>query len=56
MKWRFHALQLGNRKDDAARAFAEAVARWQGLCEARPRSEEYSEGLSWCRQRVADLK
>jgi len=51
-----HALQLGNRKDEAVRVFAEAVARWQRLCEARPRSEEYSEGLSWCRQRVADLK
>jgi tetratricopeptide (TPR) repeat protein len=51
-----HALQLADRKDDAVRAFAEAVARWQRLCEARPRSEEYSEGLNWCRQRVADLK
>jgi tetratricopeptide (TPR) repeat protein len=51
-----HALQLANRKADAARAFSDAVALWESLLGSRPQSEEYSEGLTWCRQRVADLK
>ena len=51
-----HALQLANRKDDAVRAFSEAVSLWEGLLASRPQSEEYSEGLTWCRQRLEDLK
>jgi tetratricopeptide (TPR) repeat protein len=51
-----HALQLANRKGDAARVFGAAVSLWQGLLESRPENEEYQEGLSWSRQRLEDLK
>jgi serine/threonine protein kinase/tetratricopeptide (TPR) repeat protein len=51
-----HARQLAGRKDDAAHAFSDAVTLWQGLLSSRPQSEEYSESLSWCRQRIQDLK
>ena len=51
-----HALQLAGQKADAKAAFADAVTLWEGLVTSRPRSEEYSEGLAWCRQRLDDLK
>ena len=51
-----HALQLANRKGDAARVFEAAVTLWQGLLKSRPENEEYQEGLSWSRQRLEDLK
>lgn len=51
-----HALQLANRKEDAIRAFSDAVSLWEGLLASRPRSEEYSEGLAWCRQRLEEIK
>ena len=51
-----HALQLANRKDEAVQAFSDAVGLWEKLAAARPQSEEYTEGLAWCRQRLADLK
>ncbi|RPJ35912.1 MAG: hypothetical protein EHM17_00595 [Verrucomicrobiaceae bacterium] len=51
-----HALQLANRKGDAARAFTTAVSLWEALVKSRPQSEEYQEGLAWSRQRLADLK
>ena len=51
-----HALQLTDRRDDARRVFSEAVALWEGLARSRPQSEEYGEGLTWCRQRLEDLK
>ena len=51
-----HALQLANRKDEAAKTFSDAVTLWESLLASRPQSEEYSEGLAWCRQRLADLK
>ncbi len=51
-----HALQLASRKNDAVRAFSDAVALWEGLLASRPQSEEYSEGLTWCRQRLEDVK
>jgi len=51
-----HALQLANQKEEAKKVFNEAVALWEGLLSSRPQSEEYSEGLSWCRQRLRDLK
>ncbi|MEO7098276.1 MAG: hypothetical protein ABI162_02860 [Luteolibacter sp.] len=51
-----HALQLANRKDEAVKAFSDAVTLWESLLASRPQSEEYSEGLAWCRQRLADLK
>jgi hypothetical protein len=51
-----HALQLAGRKEEAARAFSDAVALWQSLNAARPQSEEYSEGLAWCKQRLEDVK
>ncbi len=51
-----HALQLANRKDESAKAFTDAVAQWENLLGSRPQSEEYSEGLAWCRQRLEDLK
>ncbi len=51
-----HALQLASRKDDAVRAFSDAVGMWESLLASRPKSEEYSEALAWCRQRLGDLK
>ncbi|MES2657746.1 MAG: protein kinase [Verrucomicrobiota bacterium] len=51
-----HALQLANRKDAAVQAFKDAVSLWENLVASRPQSEEYSEGLAWCRQRLDDLK
>ena len=51
-----HALQLANRKDQAVRAFTDAVALWENLLASRPQSEEYNESLAWCRQRLEDLK
>ena len=51
-----HALQLANRKGDAARAFTAAVSLWEELLKSRPQNEENQEGLSWSRQRLEDLK
>ncbi|MBC8127471.1 MAG: hypothetical protein H8M99_10065 [Gloeobacteraceae cyanobacterium ES-bin-144] len=51
-----HALQLAGRKTDAFQAFTDAVALWKNLLTSRPQSEEYNEGITWCRQRLADLK
>lgn len=51
-----HALQLANKKDEAAKAFKDASTVWESLLASRPQSEEYSEGLAWCRQRLQDLK
>jgi tetratricopeptide (TPR) repeat protein len=51
-----HALQLANRKDAAIEAFKDAVSLWENLLASRPQSEEYSEGLAWCRRRLDDLK
>jgi len=51
-----HALQLADRKDEAVQAFSDAVNLWENLVASRPQSEEYTEGLAWCRQRLADLK
>lgn len=51
-----HSLQLANRKAEAVKAFTESVGLWEGLLASRPQSEEYSEGLSWSRQRLEDLK
>lgn len=51
-----HALQLANQRDAAKRAFGDAVHLWEALVQSRPQSEEYTEGLAWCRQRLADLK
>ena len=51
-----HALQLAGRRADAIEVFTDAVVQWEGLLKSRPRSEEYGEGLAWCRQRLADLK
>lgn len=51
-----HAQQLAGHKEDARKAFTDAVALWESLSRSRPQSEEYSEGLTWCRQRLQDLK
>lgn len=51
-----HALQLAERKQQAAQAFSDAASLWESLLRFRPRSEEYSEGLNWVRQRLEDLK
>jgi serine/threonine protein kinase len=51
-----HALQLAGRKDESRAAFSDAVVLWENLLKSRPQSEEYSEGLAWCRQRLVDLK
>lgn len=51
-----HALQLAGRREEAIRIFNEALVLWEGLVKSRPQSEEFTEGLAWCRQRLADLK
>ena len=51
-----HSLQLAGHKEKADHAFSEASSLWESLLRSRPHSEEYSEGLSWCRQRLKDLK
>lgn len=51
-----HAQQLAQKNEAAARTFSEATSLWESLLKSRPKSEEYSEGLTWCRQRLADLK
>ncbi|GAA5121494.1 protein kinase [Luteolibacter yonseiensis] len=51
-----HALQLAGRKEEARATFSQAVTLWDNLLKSRPQSEEYSEGLAWCRQRLDDLK
>lgn len=51
-----HALQLANHKEEALQAFSDAVSLWENLVDSRPQSEEYSEGLAWCRQRLDDIK
>jgi tetratricopeptide (TPR) repeat protein len=51
-----HALQLAGKNEDAREVFGEALAIWERLVAYRPRSEEYNEGLEWCRQRLESLK
>lgn len=51
-----HANQLWGNMKNAGEAFSEAIVLWEGLLKTRPQSEEYSEGLAWCRQRLEDLK
>jgi eukaryotic-like serine/threonine-protein kinase len=51
-----HALQLAGDNEKATRAFGEAATLWESLLGSRPRSEEYSEGLNWCRQRIEELR
>ncbi len=51
-----HALQLANRRKDAARAFKTAVSLWEELLKSLPQNAEYQEGLSWSRKRLEDLK
>jgi tetratricopeptide (TPR) repeat protein len=51
-----HALQIANRKGDAARAFDSAVSLWEKLTALRPDRGEYQEGLTWSRQRREELK
>jgi len=51
-----HALQLAGQADAAKAAFAESLSLWEGLLRIRPQSEEYQEGLGWCRQRLAEFK
>jgi tetratricopeptide (TPR) repeat protein len=51
-----HALQMADQKEKARQIFSDAVTLWEGLLKSRPGSEEYSEGLAWCRQRLDDLK
>ena len=51
-----HALQLANQKTEAGEAFSDAVALWENLLASRPQSEEYSESLAWCRQRLEGVR
>ena len=51
-----HAYQLADKKEESIRTFGEAVHLWESLQSSRPQSEEYSEGLAWCRQRLEDVK
>jgi len=50
------AQQLAGRKEEARQTFSEAVKLWESLLKSRPQSEEYDEGLSWCRQRLAEMQ
>ena len=51
-----HSYQLADKKEESIRTFGEAVHLWESLQSSRPQSEEYSEGLAWCRQRLEDVK
>ena len=51
-----HSLQLSGRKDDARKAFTEALDHWKLLLNTRKNSEEYLEGETRCRERIAELK
>ncbi|TAG10671.1 MAG: hypothetical protein EAZ42_03110 [Verrucomicrobia bacterium] len=51
-----HALQMADRTAEAKQVFQQAIDVWQDLATSRPQSEEFSEGLAWCRQRFDDLK
>lgn len=51
-----HAMQLNTQKEEAINAFTDATTIWQNLSTSRPQSEEYMDALSWCRQRLAELK
>ncbi len=51
-----HAWQMSDRKQEAIRAFSDAVAEWQKLSQKRSRNDEYAEGLFWSKQRLDDLK
>ncbi len=51
-----HALEVADRKDDARVIFKDAVDLWEGLVASLPQSEEFTEGLAYCRHRLADLK
>ncbi|MEI6673983.1 MAG: hypothetical protein WCO57_02275 [Verrucomicrobiota bacterium] len=51
-----HALQLVEKKPEARVAMADALTAWEKLRKLRPRSEEYEEGVTWCRQRLKELK
>jgi tetratricopeptide (TPR) repeat protein len=51
-----HALHISGQKDKALEVFRDALVLWEALSRSRPRSEEYSEGLVWCRQRVKEME
>jgi serine/threonine protein kinase len=51
-----HALHLAGKNDGAIAAFAESASFWERLLKTRPKSEEYQESLTWCRQRIKELK
>lgn len=51
-----HSFQLAGKKEQAVKAFTEAAGLWENLLASRPQSEEYSEALNWCRQRLTDLR
>ena len=50
------AQQLAGRKEESRQTFSEAVRLWESLLKSRPQSEEFDEGLAWCRQRLAELQ
>ncbi len=51
-----HARQMAGDKDGARQAFTDAESYWKRLLEGGSNSEEYREGQSWCRQRLAELR
>ncbi len=51
-----HSLQISGQKDKALEVFRDALVLWESLSRSRPKSEEYSEGVGWCRQRVKELE
>ncbi|MEI6654830.1 MAG: hypothetical protein WCP45_08685 [Verrucomicrobiota bacterium] len=51
-----HALQLAENKPEARAAIGDALTTWEKLRKSRPKSEEYEEGVSWCHQRLKELK
>lgn len=50
-----NALELSDQKQEALKIYGEALEVWTKLAKSRPKSEEYSEGLDWIRQRAARL-
>ncbi|MDG2125992.1 MAG: protein kinase [Verrucomicrobiales bacterium] len=51
-----HALEEGEKKDDAISHFAKAVEYWKGLADGGRGSESVKEGLAWSQQRLKRLR
>jgi len=51
-----HAQTLANKGGEAKKTFEQAVTVWEALLKSQPQSEEAEEALTWCRQRLKEIK